>query len=316
MTGRTSGRTKGMTKRMRGTRVGLFAVCAAILGIAAANSPANVVALKDYSTVAAGGNLDTVFSSAISGGTITVYAGATADARLTTYTNTSMAFWYNYGTSTTSAQLSNTSWPSLIRFDLSLLPGFGPGAIVNKAQLRVRFAGGNSGIGYGTLAYVVTQDWSEGNKAGGYPGASPAAPGVSQAHPNGLNTSTNQNADGSPGTVNSGSWGVGGNAQWNAAVDTAPVPNVVAYDLTTYGGFPVWTVTDIVNSWAQGTVANRGFCVPRTTGCNYTFYFSEYGATNANYEPVLFIDYTPVPEPVTLALAATVVSVALMRRRR
>ena len=183
--------------------------------------------------------------------------------------------------------------------------------MVNKAELRLRNASGNSGT-FGPLSYVVTQDWSEGNKTGNYPGIAPAAAGASRAHPNGINSASNRQADNTAGTSTSGDWGVNGDSQWNQAVDAAEVPNLVTKAVAS--SFRVYTVTDTVNNWAQGTVANRGFALPGNTGA-YALYLSEYGATNANYEPVLFVDYTPVPEPISLALLALSIPAVLLRRR-
>jgi len=298
-----------------GSGIAAILMCTVVLGLAASDGSAAVVALKDFDTVGLGGNLDSVFTGAISGSTITVYTGATRDAPLPNYANTSIGFWYNYGTATTSTtNSSGGSAPSdtiLLHFDLSLLPGFGPGAVINSAELRLHAASGNAGSYQ--PRYVVTQAWSEGNKTGNYPGLNPAAPGASRAHPNGLNSTSNRNADNSVGTINSGSWGVNGNTQWNTDVDTAPVPNAIAK--AAVNNFYVWAVTDIVNSWAQGTVVNRGFAMQAYGSINRPYHMSEYGATNANFEPVLFIDYEPVPEPASLALLAMTAPVILLRRR-
>lgn len=277
-------------------------------------SPATgaVVALKDYATVAAGGTLDSAFTGAINDQTMQVYTNSTADTMLSQYGSGSGTFWSNYGTATKNTHISNVTYTSLVQFDLDQLPGFAPGAVITKAQLRMRIAAGNTGS-YNPLRYVVTQDWAEGNKNSAYPGTTtqaPAAEGASNAHPKGLNTGANQKADGTAGTSTSGSWGVNGDTQWDPAVDSAVVPNVA---VTKSSSFLVWTVTDIVQSWAEETVANRGFVLPRSN-TNYTVYFSEYGATTANYEPVLFIDYTPVPEPATLALLA-LSSLMFVRRK-
>lgn len=297
-------------------RIAAILACTVVLGLTASNSSAAVVALKDFDTVGLGGNLGSAFSGAINDSTISVYIGATQDAPLPNLGNGSMGFWFNYGARTTSTtNSSGGSAPSdtiLLHFDLGLLPGFGPGAVINGAELRLHAASGNTGSYL--PRYVVTQAWSEGNKNGNYPGLDPAAPGASRAHPNGLNSASNRNADNSAGTINSGSWGVNGDTQWNTDVDTASVPNFVAK--AAVSNFYVWTVTDMVDAWAQGTVNNLGFSLQAYGSINRPYHMSEYGATDANFEPVLFIDYEPVPEPASLALLALAAPVVLLRRRR
>ena len=176
--------------RTRISLVSILMASAAMLGLLASHSQALVVALKDTSTIATGGSLDTVFSGAITNGTLTIYTNAVEDASLSSAGNSA---WTNSGASTISG-----TYAVLIRFDLAQLPGFGPGIRINKAELRVRQNTRQPGTI--TLGYITTQDWAEGNKNNGYPGVAPAAPGASVRHPRGLNTSINQKADGSAGT--------------------------------------------------------------------------------------------------------------------
>ena len=307
-----------MRRVNRCVRAALLA--AAGLGLWASPSSGVVVGLKDRAVVATGGTLDAAFSGAITDNSITIYTNAVADTGLYAAGN---SFWMNQGIATTTS-----IGTMLIQFDLAQLPGFGPGAVINKAELRVRPSAGNSGTL--NLGYITTQDWAEGNKNNNYPGlnvttpyVAPPAEGASLAHPRGLNSTTNRNADNTTGTSTSGSWGATGTTQFSIANDTAVDPATV--QKTIAGGFRVWTVTDLVNAWAQGAVTNRGFAVLNTaytnptTGVvsnpNYQWYTSERGATDVNYEPTLFIDYTPaVPEPATLALV-TMSGLMLLRRR-
>ena len=265
--------------RTRTSLVSILMASAVILGLLTSHSGAVVVALKDTSTIATGGSLDTIFSGAITNGTLTIYTNSVEDTYLY---NAGNAAWMNYGLTPSSG-----TYPVLIRFNLSQLPGFGPGIRINKAELRVKTASGNQGTS--ALGYITTHDWAEGNKSGAYPGVAPAAPGASVRHPSGLNTATNQKADGTAGTSSSASWGPAGDAPFSAAADSATYPTTVAK--ASAGGFWVWTAVDIVNGWAQGTVPNRGFVVSFGSGTNWTLRLSEYGATAPNEEPTLFIDY-------------------------
>ena len=89
-----------------------FAVLAAAgLGLWASPSSGAVVALKDHATVAAGGTLDTTFSTAI--GSMTVYTDTVKDTGLSSAGN---SFWMNYGISTMTSGLTA---PALIQFDFA-----------------------------------------------------------------------------------------------------------------------------------------------------------------------------------------------------
>lgn len=190
--------------------------------------------------------------------------------------------WKNWGAATTADGDSDSEY-ILFRHDLSMLSA---GTIINKAELRLYLTSGNSGT---SLSRLLTA-WSEGNKDGGYPGNSPAAAGASCAHPNGLNTNSNQLADGTPGTA--GSWAAG---HFSAS----------DYDMTqsrkaANNRWAVWDLTSIVQSWMDGD-PNYGVTI---TNANYTYRFSEAGADR---QPVLFVDYmSPVSaQTVTFAPGET-----------
>ena len=72
-----------------------------------------------------------------------------------------------------------------------------------------------------------------------------------------------------------------------------------------------WDVTSIVQDWSNAT-PNFGVAVLPIAG-QLGFQSSE--AENATSRPLLTIDYTPVPEPTSLALL-TALSLAIVRRRR
>ncbi|MCG3180687.1 MAG: hypothetical protein BIFFINMI_03050 [Phycisphaerae bacterium] len=301
--------------------VGLIAVLLPSLSASAA-----VVAMVDLvndTTVAAGGPLDTTFSSAITANALTIYTNSVADAYLA---NTSNSRYGNYGASTSAPGNGGGPQPVILKFDLSLLPGF-VGGTINVAELRIYQNAGNTGTR--AAGYITTHDWVAGTGTGGYPGTTdPSTGGVSFAHPIGFNTAALRNAENGT-TAPLASWGpnsdsyftygtVAGNTAGgdgsNSATDS---DGMVALKGST-NKYNVWSVTDIVSLWAAGT-PNYGFVA--LNGNNWVYYTSDI-ATEA-YRPVLFIDYTPAvttPEPATLALLSlggllTVAGAARRRRR-
>lgn len=243
--------------------------CAVMIG---AVSSADIVALKRNAGVVAAGNLDPVFSSAISGSTIIVKAGTIQDAALMSQTYNS---WKNYGATT----LSSGAIATLFQFDFTEIDGF-QGGTINRAELRLVQGNGNTGTR--NVGRITTHAWIGGTFDAGYPGA---AGGVSHAHPIGYNTTYNRNASGGTSQPLM-SWGNG--TQFFDPANDGADPR--GYKGTVGGGtmYLVFDVTDIVTLWAAGT-ANLGFYMPPSG--NYTFRLSEYAT--ADYHPVLFLDYTP-----------------------
>ena len=272
--------------------LGLLAVAAAML-VAVQVSSADVVAIhRTGSTVYAGPDISSVFK-----GAITVYTDAStgtsmvADTSMWSVNQTEK--YKNWGASPTVA-----GDVSLVKFKLSQLPGF-VGGHINKAELQMYFTAGNSNP---SVAQVVTQDWNEGNKIDGFPGAPTAMSGASWAHPRGLNTSSDQADDGTP-SVGAASWGVAGNAMFNFASDVSGVNfgGVYGFNYTgtpysgdgTYDGTVKWDVTQILQGCADGG-PNYGFGIQPG---NIGFTLSEAGG---DYQPVLFVDYTPNDVPTTI----------------
>ncbi len=222
-----------------------------------------------------------------------------SDAPLATVSNSA---YYNYGAKDSSMGGNSQNYV-LYKFDLSSLPGF-EGGTINMAQLRLYHSSGN-GLGSGDenrLEEVTTHDWLEGTNTGGFPGA---AGGVSDKHPIGYNTTANRDADnGTTGPL--ASWGPNSDSTFSPTNDGGVAANGSTWG-PTGANWTVWTVTDIVADWAGGT-PNYGFF---QVGNNYSWKMSEFGS---QYQPVLFIDYTPAPEPATLTLLA-LGGLAIVRRR-
>ena len=150
-----------------------------------------------------------------------------------------------------------------------------------------------------------------------------AEPGVSKAHPNGLNTNTGQNKDGGVAPPLA-SWGVGANTFFTPGGDGAGDERAVGsrgYDglpgASNYSGFGVWDVTDIVTGWAAGT-PNYGAYMPSQGNWAWQFSETTLGDTPVHFQPALFIEYTPkpppIPEPAGLGLMGLAM-LALKRRR-
>ena len=145
------------------------------------------------------------------------------------------------------------------------------------AQLRIYRSSGNTyGAGL-TVGRVLYHDWTE----------ALALP----ANPNGGST---------PG------WGAASNARFSTAGDVGTLGGMAN---PSTAGFLIATVTSDVQAFAAGT-PNYGWSL--ATG-NSVINLSE--NTDDGRRPVLFLSYTPVPEPMTLALLG-LAAMALPRRRR
>jgi MYXO-CTERM domain-containing protein len=255
-------------------------------------------------------------------------------------TNVADAHFYNVGNSQWKNQGGSTQFGgggandgqygkwALYKFDLTALPGFA-GGTVNKAEFRLHASAGGS-LTIGELGPIVSSDWDEGNKYGVYgeypgldltgTGGPPPAPGVSRAHPSGINTSSYQGPGGA-GTSPNQTWGDGNDFfnidPWTGTPGgVAPLDGVHPGDGdsskkspsgvqirpsgNSYEGWLRYEVTAIVGEWADGTLPNYGFYMERSIRPLDT---SESGWDT---EPVLFIDYEPaagnIPEPAGLGL--------------
>ncbi len=234
-----------------------------ISDIVALKRSAGLTHVDPDGTVTDAGHVDPIFAALTENDVVTT---TVADGQIVPGTWADFA-WKNFGTTLTTNGGSSQEW-GLWQFDLAPLGGV---THVHQAELRLYSAGGNTGS---TLSRLLTA-WSEGNKDGGFPGATPAATGVSHAHPNGLQTGGNQLADGTPGDT--GSWSAG----FFSSSD---------YDMSqgrTAGTWPwwVWDITSIAQTWADGT-ANNGVVI---YNANYSYHFSE---ADTGKQPVLFMDYT------------------------
>lgn len=274
---------------------------------------AAVVALKRDATLTDFSGLDASLTN------LTVYSGqgAVADTYINTSNQTLM--YANAGGST---QMSQQGLTVLAKFGLNQLPGFA-GSTVAKAEVRFVSPPNNGNWGLDQTGYITSSDWSEGNKSGpglwGYPGdypglslaGQPAMAGASGAHPNGLNTDAYQDANGGT-TGPLASWA--NNQPFAASKDGVASGSQVGTSWVSINGqYYAYTVDDItamVQAWANGQ-PNYGMYLLGEG--NLTPYMSE-ETVDANYQPVLVIDYSPVPEPASLVLLA-LGGLALLRRR-
>lgn len=172
--------------------------------VAAANCPVRIVALlRSGATVYPGPLLSQTFRDAIAAATVHLFTDATSgadmvdDAFIDGYTTTR---YTNYGASTTAP----SGKTALYRFNTAAI-GDLTGSQILKAELQLYFVSDNQD----PLARQMLTDWFEGNKAGSYPGAAPAAPGITYNHPKGTNVSGS-------GLLG---WGPTGDQAFNIAVD-------------------------------------------------------------------------------------------------
>jgi hypothetical protein len=291
---------------------------------------AAIVALKRDALLDVNTGLDATFKTAMTNGTMQVYSDASSGKDMVNDTD----LWYstsyttngyrNTGLNAKARALGGSTFVQLYKFDLSALPGF-VGGTVNKAQLRLYYGAGNSGYSVG---YITSTNWSEGNKGdatngdGNFPGAGTPALGATLAHPNALNTAANQNGSGGT-TAPLQGWGVNHDSWWTEAGDGSPSLKASAafasYSTAlpsgtnpSYDGFATMNVLSMVQLWAAGT-PNYGF-YGSVYSNNRDVNFSE-TLVGASFQPVLVLDYTPVPEPMTLVLLA-LSSVGLIRMNR
>ncbi len=266
--------------------------------LVASNLHAGVVALKRSPGLTDEGGLSPVFSGAITNGIITVYSGQGAVADTFLYTDTGWATDLCYENSG-AAPIANQQWQPLIaKFGLNQLPGFA-GSTVTKAEVRFYATTGNSGLSVG---YITSSDWSEGNKAGpglwgypgDYPGLDPATPGASGAHPNGLNTGPNQDANGVSQPSMPASWA--NNQAFSPNKDGVHSGSFLGATGIGSGYYLTLDVTDMAQLWASGT-PNYGLFLDSVG--NYNPYMSE-ETNGADYQPILFIDYLPHGDPTTV----------------
>lgn len=186
---------------------------------------------------------------------------------------------------------------ALLQFDLSSIPA---GSTVNSASLTMnlsRSAGPGGGISVG--AYHVMASWGEGtsvaNSSAGGAGTASTAGDATWMHRSYPGTEWN-----SPGGDFSGS------AFTSTAIGTPE-------GLKTFPSTSAFVAE--VQAWVNNPAGNFGLMMigdEAVEGGAQRFDSRENAIPSAR--PLLSVDYTPVPEPATLSLAA--LGAALLRRRR
>ena len=273
------------------TRRGRMALAAALgLFIAApAVSEGAIVALKEddaaldysiegqYSTSPAGGDFGvfTQFNGLTTADVVEVHVD---DILLSGGADTNLGQEFIVNSTGNTANLA-----VLMKWDLSSLPGFA-GSTVNAAVIRFYQTNGQ---GIPKWSAVTTHDYDEATVTPGSPSGNPVAGTASGV----------------------GDWGPALDSPFTFAGD-ASVETAVPLDNTVVGrGYTTFNVLADVTAMAAGT-PNYGWAgttaYPGTTG-NHPYVSSEnpnpiFGTAVGATAPVLFIDYTPVPEPTSMVL--------------
>lgn len=164
----------------------------------------------------------------------------------------------------------------VLKFDLSSIP---VGSTINSATLSLyQFAQADTStpeLG----VYYATRGWTEGTGNG------------------------TETADGATWLTYDGasSWSSPGGDFDSTAQALATAPN-------TTGTWVDFAITSLTQSWLNGTIANNGVFVKKTTGSGSTdyksFYSSDY-TTDPTLRPKLVVEYVPAPGTITLWVNGT-----------
>ncbi len=202
-------------------------------------------------------------------------------------TNNDGASDQNLGQSTTMPNGVNVARASLVKWDLSGLPGFA-GSTINAAVVRIYQVGGNGDPVLNTVTY---HNFDEATVSIGSPAGNPFGAGP-------------------------GEWGAASNSRFLMAGDTpnATLGTAPAIDADVVGlGYNTWDATSDLQAMANGT-PNYGWAIGAV---NDTYLSSE--NSNNGARPALFIDYTPlvtVPEPSSfLFFSALALGLGWSRKR-
>lgn len=208
----------------------------------------------------------------------------------------------NYGATRINLGKSGGVFAGLIRFDLSSLAG--QYTQVNSITLSMMLRGGSAHVGNArliTLHEIVPGNagWVEGTGTGG--GAA-----TGEASNNWKRFQQNQWCCGGGSFVNPGT-----------AFDAASVASITQ-DHNAYGTVQDFVLsgdlTGMVDTWSGDQNLNPGLAVwsEELAVNNYLMYFD---SSEEASPPLLTIDFTPIPEPMTMTLLAAGIAVLTLRRR-
>ena len=249
--------------------------------------------------------------------------GYTGTEDLTLYTwNTTTNLQYGASSTINTGHPSTTKQQGLIQFNDIFGDASGqvsPGMMIVSATMELAAYRQDDSLDPGTVTLWMNPmltDWAEGN-SNGYAAEGESCPQARYYR-----------ADGDYAGHPEDAWGTAG-----VAVSTGPVAGV---DYIYYTGDPYYVsdvdtsgayngygtearsilldITDITTAWYSGELDNNGLYFG-VLGWDKRFYYSSEYETTA-YRPKLTIEYTTVPEPMTLGLIALGLGGVMVRRRR